>query len=74
MIVKLKQKIHHETDMPIPRCWVTDCAYTVAACGPAEDLVYQVTAPRDRAPFAYTPNKAEVKRIIMTHKAEVLKK
>lgn len=69
MSLTLKQKRSAENNKPIPRCWVTECAYTVAACGPAEDLVYQVTAPRDRAPFAYTPNKAEVKKLIMNHKA-----
>ena len=64
----LKQKIHYETNMPIPRCWITECRYTVAACGPKDELVYQVTAPMGRAPFAYTPAKNEVKKIIMNHK------
>lgn len=67
--MKLKQKISYETNMPIPRCWITECKYTVAACGPKDDLVYQVTAPQGRRPFAYTPRKGEVKSIILTHKA-----
>lgn len=66
--MKLKQKIHHETDMPIPRCWVTECKYTVALTGPAGEPMYQITAPGDRAPFAYTPVKAEVRKIIINHK------
>lgn len=66
--MKLKQKIHHETDMPIPRCWVTECKYTVALCGTGEYARYQITAPGDRAPFAYTPVKAEVRKIIINHK------
>lgn len=66
--MKLKQKIHHETDMPIPRCWVTECKYTVARTGPDGEPMYQITAPGDRAPFAYTPNKAEVRKIIINHK------
>ena len=66
--MNLKQKIHHETDMPIPRCWVTECKYTVALTGPAGEPMYQITAPGDRAPFAYTPAKNEVKKIIMNHK------
>lgn len=72
--MKLKQKINHESNKPIPRCWVTDCHYIVAASGPKEDLVYHVTAPQQRLPFAYTQNKAEVKKLIMAHKVEVLKK
>lgn len=67
--MKLKQKIHHETDMPIPRCWVTECKYTVARTGPDGEPMYQITAPGDRAPFAYTPAKAEVRKIIINHKA-----
>ena len=68
MTLSLKQKIHHETDMPIPRCWVTECKYTVALCGTGEHARYQITAPGDRAPFAYTPVKAEVRKIIINHK------
>lgn len=68
MTLSLKQKIHHETDMPIPRCWVTECKYTVARTGPDSEPMYQITAPGDRAPFAYTPVKAEVRKIIINHK------
>ena len=66
--MNLKQKIHHETNLPVPRCWVTECKYTVALTGPAGEPMYQITAPGDRAPFAYTPAKNEVKKIIMNHK------
>ena len=66
--MKLKQKIHYETNMPIPRCWVTECKYTVALTGPAGEPMYQITAPGDRAPFAYPPVKAEVRKIIINHK------
>lgn len=66
--MNLKQKIHHETNQPIPRCWVTDCKYTVAMCGTGDHARYQITAPMGRAPFAYTPNKAEVRKIIINHK------
>lgn len=74
MTLALKQKISFETNKPIPRCWVTECGYIVAACGPAEDLMYQVSAPGNSEPFAYTPAKAEVKKIIITHKSEVHKR
>ena len=67
--MKLKQKIHHKTQKPIPRCWVTECKYTVALCGTEDHAMYQITAPGDRAPFAYTPAKAEVRKIIINHKA-----
>ena len=66
--MKLKQKIHHETDMPIPRCWVTDCGYTVAMCGIGESAMYIVSAPRTSSPFAYTKNKRDVRKIITDHK------
>lgn len=66
--MKLKQKISHETNKPIPRCWVTECKYTVARTGPDGEPMYQITAPGDRAPFAYTPAKAEVRKIIINHK------
>lgn len=69
MTLTLKQKIHHETDMPIPRCWITECKYTVACCGIGDNTMYQITAPMGRAPFAYTPSKAEVRKIIKIHKA-----
>lgn len=67
--MKLKQKINRETNKPLPRCWVTDCNYTVAMCRIGDDAMYQVTAPMGRTPFAYTPSKAEVKKIIINHKA-----
>lgn len=67
-MLNLKQKLSAETNKPIPRCWVTECNYTIAACGPKGDLVYQVTAPGGRAPFAYTPVKADVRKIIINHK------
>ena len=66
--MNLKQKIHHETNLPIPRCWTTDCNYTVALCGIGDHAGYQITAPMGRAPFAYTPNKGEVRKIIINHK------
>lgn len=68
MTLTLKQKIHYETDMPIPRCWITECKYTVALTGPASEPMYQITAPGDRAPFGYTPAKNEVRKIIINHK------
>lgn len=67
--MNLKQKVSAETGQPVPKCWVTECNYTVALCGTGEHAMYQVTAPRGRAPFAYTPAKNEVKRIIINHKA-----
>lgn len=66
--MKLKQKTDAKTNMPVPRCWVTDCNYTVALCGIDDHARYQITAPMGRAPFAYTPSKAEVRKIIINHK------
>jgi len=69
--VKLKQKINAETNKPIHACWVTECGYTVALCKTAPGKgMYQISAPRTRAPFAYTPNKNEVRTIIVTHKEQ----
>lgn len=68
MTLVLKQKFHHKTQRPIPRCWVTECKYTVALTGPASEPMYQITAPGDRAPFGYTPAKNEVRKIIINHK------
>lgn len=70
--MKLSQKISSETDQAIPRCWITDCKYTVACCGIGENKMYQITAPMGRAPFAYTPSKAEVRKIIKIHKSSQL--
>lgn len=66
--MKLSQKISSETGQAIPRCWVTECKYTVAMCGTGDHARYQITAPMGRAPFAYTPSKAEVRNIIINHK------
>lgn len=69
MTISLKRKRSPETNEQMKRCWVSDCHYTVALCGIGNDARYQVTAPQDRKPFAYTPRKDEVKSIILTHKA-----
>ena len=66
--MKLRQKTSQETNKPIPRCWITECNYTVALCGIDDHACYQITAPMGRKPFAYTPAKNEVKKIIKNHK------
>lgn len=66
--MKLKQKVNHESNQPVPKCWTTDCGYTVAMCGIGESAMYIVSAPRTSSPFAYTPNKSEVRNIIINHK------
>lgn len=73
MTLSLKPKVCFKTDKVIPRCWVTECRYTVAFCitDPANKKgTYQITAPRNQTPFAYTPRKEEVKRLIKVHKKE----
>lgn len=71
MSIKFKQKEDHRTGRDIPDCWISDCYYTVARCKTGEDSVmYQITAPRGGKPFAYTPNRREVKKIIAVHKKE----
>ena len=67
--MKLKQKVNHESNQPVPKCWTTDCGYTVALCGIGDDAMYVITAPKSSTPFAYTPFKTEVKKILTTHKA-----
>lgn len=67
MRFKLKPKIHFETNMEIPNCWTNEAGYTVALCGIGEDARWMITAPKDRAAFAYTPNKKEVRKIILIH-------
>lgn len=66
--MKLKQKINHESNKPVPKCWTTDCGYTVALCGIGDNAMYVITAPKSSTPFAYTPAKAEVRKIIINHK------
>lgn len=43
--------------------WETEAGYIVAVCK-TPDKVYQVTRPRESAPFAYTPDRDEVTRLI----------
>lgn len=66
--MKLKQKVNHESNQPVPKCWTTDCGYTVALCGIGDDAMYVITAPKSSTPFAYAPAKAEVRKIIINHK------
>lgn len=70
--MKFRVKEDSRTGMDIPNCWITDCYYTVARCKTGGgSVMYQITAPRSSKPFAYTPNKREVRVIIETHKKGV---
>ena len=66
--MKLRQANSRENGKPIPRCWTTECGYTVALCGVDDHAVYIVSAPRTGTPFLYTKNKADVKKSILKHK------
>lgn len=53
----------------VPRCWVTDCGYTVAELR-ADDLVaFAVTAPGGTAPLAYRVTRDDVLAVIEAHQA-----
>jgi hypothetical protein len=52
---------------PIPHCWITDSGYTVAECRIPE-CRYTITRPGGDLPFAYTPDKGEVVRLIAADK------
>lgn len=60
--IKWREKRNQDGSV-IPRCWVTDSGYTVAECRLPE-CRYTVTRPSGRAPFAYTPERAEVVALI----------
>jgi len=43
--------------------WETEHGYIIAVCK-TPDPVYQITRPKGSAPFAYTPDKTEVRKLI----------
>ena len=43
--------------------WETEHGYIVAVCK-TPDKIYQVSRPRESRPFAYTPDRDEVARLI----------
>ena len=43
--------------------WETEHGYIIAVCK-TPDPVYQITRPKGSAPFAYTQDKTQVKRLI----------
>lgn len=47
----------------IPNCWETDNGYTVAEVRTPE-VIYTVTRPGEKAPFAYTPDRQQVAALI----------
>lgn len=47
----------------IPRCWLSECGYTVAECRLPEQR-FTVTRPGGSAPFAYVGSLEEVERMI----------
>lgn len=47
----------------IPTCWITDSGYTVAECRLPEAR-YTITRPGGALPFAYTGEKADVRKLI----------
>ena len=65
--IKWKQQVNRDGDK-VENCWVTECKYTVARCFVGSAERYMVTAPGERAPFAYTPSKGEILKIIINHK------
>lgn len=49
----------------VKNCWVNDEGYKVAQCLIENKSIFQITAPKDSHPFAYTPRKEEVRKIIL---------
>lgn len=47
----------------IPHCWEANNGYTVAAVRTPK-VVYTVTRPGEKAPFAYTPDPKQVTDVI----------
>jgi len=43
--------------------WETEHGYIIAVCK-TPDTVYQITRPRESSPFAYTPDKTQVRKLI----------
>jgi len=43
--------------------WETEHGYIIAVCK-TPDTVYQITRPRESGPFAYTPDKTQVRKLI----------
>ena len=61
--LKWKQKTNKDGDL-VNNCWLTECGYTVAKCFIGDESVYQVTAPKERAPLAHPRTKADVVKVI----------
>lgn len=53
-------------DNPVRYSWKTNNGYTISECWLDQKIIYQITAPKDSFPFAYTPEKKEVRKIILT--------
>lgn len=53
----------------IKLCWKTTEGYSIAECRLENKIVYHITAPKGTHPFAYTPLKSEVRKIIFTDMA-----
>lgn len=49
----------------IKDCWVNEDGYKVAQCRIENKIIFQITAPKDSHPFAYTPQRKEVRKIIL---------
>lgn len=44
--------------------WVTKNGYVITECKGEKNTIYRITAPDDKYPFAYTPVRSEVAKII----------
>lgn len=58
----------------IPRCWLTECGYTVAEfrIGDGEVVTLAVTRPGESAPWAYCDTRDQVVVMINADKAAEL--
>ncbi len=66
----LKLKARNGSDgRKLNGCWITDCGYGVTFFKMEDAGMYMVTPPGSSTPIAYTGDKAQVKAVIINHKA-----
>jgi hypothetical protein len=49
-------------------CWLSECGYTLALSG-GENARYTLARPGEAVPFAYTPDKGDIGRLVRADKA-----
>ena len=69
MAEKIQWAVKRNRDgVEMNNCWFSECGYTLAQVGGGEAR-YTLTRPGDDVPFAYTPNKGDIGRLVRADKA-----